>query len=181
MRLMGVTGRCGRAVPHSFVLALAVFAAGCDDAASRGAVGGPAPDFEFTPIDGKTQRLSELRGKPVIVNFFATWCGPCMEELPELDRKIASAYADRGLVVIAVGIDQKPEHVAKFEMSTKHSCLIVSDPSAEILTKFTSDDVIPQTYLIKPDGTIGMHLVGYAPGELDQLKSQVEKLLPASK
>ncbi len=178
MRRLPVKKSCWRLIACCLCLAGAV---GCERS-STGVVGKPAPDFEFSPIGGKPQRLSDLKGKPVIVNFFATWCGPCMIELPELDKKVASAFADRGLVVVAIGIDQKSEDVEEFEKSAKHSFLIAADPKTEIYAKFqnmTGEDAIPQTFLIKPDGTIEMHLVGYNPSVIDDLKTKAEKLLPA--
>jgi peroxiredoxin len=157
------------------VLALASFS--CDGAGGSASVGNMAPDFQFTPIDGEPQRLSDFKGKPVIVNFFATWCPPCMMELPELDRKIARPFADRGLVVIIIGLDQVPDDVAAFKKKTDYSFVIATDPRSEIFSKFTTQESIPQTFLIKPDGTIAMHLTGYEPSELQQLKVQVDKLL----
>jgi thiol-disulfide isomerase/thioredoxin len=164
-----------RAIAAWLLLPLVFLSVSCDGG------GQIAPDFEFKPIGGDSQKLSDLRGKPVIVNFFATWCGPCMMELPELDRYIAKPLAERGLVVILVGVDEKPEAVVEFKKENDYSFLVATDPKSEIISRFTSQQAIPQTFLIRPDGTIGMHLVGYDPNELRRLKRQVENLLPAAR
>ena len=67
-----------------------------DGAAGR--IGAPAPDFEWTDLDGRTLRLSSYRGKVVVVNFWATWCPPCREEMPALQR-VAALHAERALRV----------------------------------------------------------------------------------
>jgi peroxiredoxin len=181
MTLTKVAGRFLRTSAKCLFPLLAISSVSCEVGAPSKAVGQMAPDFEFQPLDGKSQRLSDLRGQPVIVNFFATWCGPCMMELPELDRKIARPFANRGLVVIAVGVDRSANDVAEFKKSNDYSFLVATDPKSKVFSEFTSQESIPQTFLIKPDGSIAMHLVGYEPNDLQELKRQVEKLLPASK
>ena len=141
------------------------------------AVGQAAPDFEFDVIGGKTQRLSDLLGQVVIVDFFATWCPPCLAELPELDRKIAKPFAKQGLVVVAVGLDDNPKIVQRFQRENDYSFWITADPTGQIVSRFTQDEGIPQTFLIRPDGTIAMHLTGYDPADLLALRREVEKLL----
>ncbi len=181
MRIFLRTNRFLRMVLWGLMPALALASCSCDGGGDSSSIGQMAPDFEFTPIDGKPQRLSDFKGQPVIVNFFATWCPPCLMELPELDRKIARPFADRGLVVLIIGIDQVPDDVADFKEKSSYSFVVATDPKSEIFSKFTTVESIPQTFLIKPDGTIAMHLKGYEPSELQELKTQVQKLLPAVK
>jgi peroxiredoxin len=181
MIFAATTNRFLRAVCWTLLPALALASLSCDGEGKSSSVGQMAPDFEFTPIDGKPQRLSDLKGQPVIVNFFATWCPPCLTELPELDRKIARPFADRGLVVLIIGLDQVSDDVADFKEKTDYSFVVATDPKSAIFSKFTTEESIPQTFLIKPDGTIAMHLKGYEPSELQELKVQVQKLLPAAR
>jgi len=68
------------------------------------APGRPAPDFALPDLDGNTLRLSDFSGRPVVLNFWATWCAPCRLEMPELARAAAD-YADQGLVVLAINQD----------------------------------------------------------------------------
>jgi peroxiredoxin len=172
----------------ALVLLVTTFVPGCTTNRTRSQVsdavevGQQAPDFEFEPVGGEPMRLSELRGKPVIVNFFATWCGPCMMELPELDSKLAKPLKDQGLVVIAFGIGETPQKMAELRRSTRCTYLVVPDSNSEIFEKFAgSEGAIPQSYLIRPDGTVDRHLVGYSPQELASLKKRVQELLKESK
>jgi len=137
-------------------------------------IGEPAPDFEFEPIDGKPQRLSDLKGQTVVLDFFATWCRPCMEELPELDRQVARAFAGKEVVVVAIGIGHSRDEVAKFQGRNNQSpMLFVPDPNQAIFSKYTDVGSIPRTVMIKRDGTIGTQMVGYAPHEMAVLASLV--------
>jgi len=70
--------------------------------------GFPAPDFEGTTLDGEAIRLRDLRGHAVVLNFWATWCGPCRFEMPAIER-VAKAYAERGLVVLLINQGESPE------------------------------------------------------------------------
>ena len=88
--------------------------------------GGEAPDFELMLIDGETFRLSEQRGKVVLINIWATWCGPCVAEMPEIDQ-LASDYADE-LVVIGVNCGETEETVAEFVETNGFTYLFAADP-----------------------------------------------------
>ena len=80
-----------------------------DGAAGR--IGAPAPDFEWTSLDGQTLRLSTYRGKVVVVNFWATWCPPCREEMPALQRVAAS---ERDIVVLEVDLMEPGDKARSF-------------------------------------------------------------------
>lgn len=75
--------------------------------------GSPAPDFTSTALDGSTVRLSDLRGKAVLLNFWASWCPPCREEMPYL-QEAHERYGAEGLVVLAVNLDESPVAIRSF-------------------------------------------------------------------
>jgi thiol-disulfide isomerase/thioredoxin len=88
-----------------------VIRAQIDAEGAAGRIGAPAPDFEWTGVDGKTVRLSSYRGKVVVVNFWATWCPPCREEMPALQR-VASSEPD--VVVLEVDLMEPGEKARSF-------------------------------------------------------------------
>ena len=113
-------------------------------------IGGQAPDFEWATPAGSLRRLSELRGRPVVVNFWATWCEPCREEMPALDR----AATDPDLVVIALDLDESADKVDGFLTSYGIRRLVpVIDAGKKVATRYGVVS-LPTTFFIGRDGTV---------------------------
>ena len=89
------------------------------------------PDFTLETVDGKTVSLSDYRGRPVVINFWATWCAPCREEMPLL-QETYDAHRDDGLVVIGVNVRETPEKVKRFlaEVGVEFPVLLDSEGAA---------------------------------------------------
>ena len=115
-------------------------------------VGEVAPDFQFTMPDGTIQKLSDLQGKKVVLNFWATWCEPCREEMPDLDK----AYRKYGedVVVLAVNKAEKVERIAAFSGQVPVSFPLIANPDADVADRYFTVNV-PLTFFINTDGTIG--------------------------
>lgn len=115
------------------------------------AVGYPAPDFTLTALDGETYTLSELRGTPVVLNFWATWCDPCRREMPAL-QATAEQYAGRALIL---GVDQgEPEHiVAPFVEEYGVTFPILMDTNLAVGNLYNLRGM-PTTYFIDAGGVI---------------------------
>jgi thiol-disulfide isomerase/thioredoxin len=122
-------------------------------AAGRGAVvGEPAPDFTLETADGKRIRLSELRGKAVLLNFWASWCGPCKAEMPDL-QAIAQKYEPEGLVVLAVNVGESKGTAVDFLRENKLTLTAPLDESSKVSNDYRVRG-LPTTYFIQRDGVI---------------------------
>lgn len=122
----------------------------------RPAVGYPAPDFRLKTLDNQNFALSELRGKPVVLNFWATWCGPCRNELPAL-QKASERYAGE---VAIIGVDQAEpaETVKKYADELGLTFTIPLDTSHDAANAYDVT-LMPTTYFIDAQGVIrSVHL-----------------------
>ena len=117
------------------------------------APGRPAPEFALPDLDGNTVRLSDLSGRPVVLNFWATWCAPCRLEMPELARAAAD-YADQGLVVLAINQDESAEQVGDFLTEVGLSLTALLDAGGEVGAAYGAF-FLPTTVIVGPDGIVG--------------------------
>jgi thiol-disulfide isomerase/thioredoxin len=118
-----------------------------------------APDFSLESLEGKTMRLSDFRGKAVLLNFWATWCGPCKIEMPwfvELQQK----YGSQGLQVVGVAMDDaSKEDIAKFakEMGVNYPVLIGKEAVGD---SYGGIPALPETFFIGRDGKVVDKILG---------------------
>jgi peroxiredoxin len=131
------------------------------------AVGQAAPDFTFmSAIPAKQQKLSDYRGKPVALHFWAAWCGPCVRELPLISALSSSKSDD--ITVLAVNCGETDRYVSSFLSKRKLRLNIVMDRDSSISALYNID-AIPQTFMIDSDGVIRSIRVGsYTKAELDR-------------
>lgn len=134
-------------------------------------IGEKTPDFSFEAIDGKTYSLKDFKGKTVWLNFFATWCGPCLVEIPEL-LKLSEKYED--VVFIGIGRGHTVGELKTFAESKNITYIIGADPDKKIFNLF-ADKYIPRNYLIKKR-KIRQQEVGFKKEEFDVLVGHLEKL-----
>lgn len=128
-----------------------------------------APPFELAALSGGTISLDDFRGSPVIVNFWATWCAPCVVEMPEL-QALYNAYQDDGLRILALNLDEAPSMVRAWveEMRLTYDILLDDD---EITAQTYRIFAQPSTYVINPDGVIVR--IFYGPATTRQLESVI--------
>ena len=136
------------------------------------------PDLEFVGSEGGSVRLSELKGNVILLNVWATWCGPCKKELPVVQR-MYDTYSDRNFVVLAVNVDADRKRVEPFVKQFNIS-LPVYYASPEDAGPLTAMG-IPSTFILGPDRTLMDRFVGYHPDVEDRWKKLLEKTLKARK
>jgi cytochrome c biogenesis protein CcmG/thiol:disulfide interchange protein DsbE len=121
-------------------------------------VGRPAPDFALADLDGNPVRLGDFRGRPVVVNFWATWCGPCVEEFPILQRALARPDA-AGLVVVGVVVRDNSEAARQFMARMGARWPAAMDPGEDVARRF-GIYAPPETFFIDADGVVVGRQIG---------------------
>jgi peroxiredoxin len=133
-----------------------------------------AEDFTLRLVDGATFRLSEHRGKTVLINFWATWCPPCREEMPALER-LYRRHKDRGLVLVAVSLDADPTVVPPYVRASKLTFPVALDPKAEVGNKY-GVRALPSSFVVDRQGTMTALALGPRVWDNDASHSLVEAL-----
>ena len=152
----------------AYVLLAAAAAAGTN-------VPSPAPDVELQRADGGTVRLSDLKGKVVLVDFWASWCGPCKLSFPALDAVYKHRHQD-GLEVLAVNVDEDRRSAEEFLKDRPHDMPIFFDPRGRAPAAFRVDGM-PSSYLLDRRGRIRFKHVGYTAAIGSAQAREVEVLL----
>ncbi|OPX00430.1 MULTISPECIES: peroxiredoxin family protein [Geobacillus] len=138
-------------------------------------VGNRAPDFALRALNGEEVRLSDFRGKRVIVNMWATWCPPCRAEMPDM-QKFYERYKDEGVEIVAVNLTQserQPEHVGRFIQEYGITFTVLLDEKGEVYRQYQAQ-AIPTSYLIDSKGIIRKKMIG--PMSYDWLVDQMESI-----
>ena len=157
------------------LLALAL-AAGVAMAGDRLNPGEKAPAFTAKTASGDSVALADYAGKVVLVDVWASWCGPCMIELPELD-KLAARLAGKDAVVLAVNIDDTQDNAERFITRAKiaHATLLFDAEKA--VPAALSIDAMPTSIVIDKDGVIRHVNRGYGSGDVETMEAVIESLL----
>ena len=121
--------------------------------------GDRAPEFSVRSLDGKTVSLSSYRGKAVMVHFWATWCPPCVEELPTLERLYRANFG-KDLEILAVSVDEGgADAVGQFMQKNRFSLPVLLNPDKSVASAYGTFK-FPETYLIDRDGIIRRKIIG---------------------
>jgi thiol-disulfide isomerase/thioredoxin len=123
-----------------------------------------APDFTLTALDGTTLHLADMRGDVVLVDFWATWCGPCKIAMPGL-QKLHEEYGAQGVRVLALSVDQKGETVVRPFIEQNGYTFAVALADEATRRAYGGIQSIPTTVIIRPDGTVHDMMVGAHPYE----------------
>jgi thiol-disulfide isomerase/thioredoxin len=143
--------------------------------ASADIVGQPAPDFALRSMKGPSVRLSEHLGEVVIINFWATWCGPCRQEMPLLDELYAK-YQRAGLIMLSVNIDEKLDPAIEMAQTLKVSYPVLFDTRKEVSRAYDVS-AMPVTVLVDRAGVVRYVSEGYKPGYEKRYTEKLRELL----
>ena len=139
-------------------------------------IGKPAPDFGFADLDGKKVRLSDYRGKVVLVNIWATWCRPCVDEMPSLGR-LYRKFKDKDFEVLAISIDAEgAKMVAPFVKEYKLTFPALIDPEGSIKESYGVTGV-PESFIIDQQGILVKKVIGAADWSAPEVFRFIENLL----
>ena len=134
-----------------------------------------APDAAYTLLDGSRGQVADLRGKVVLVNFWATWCPPCLAEMPAMER-LWQQHRDGDFVMVAISVDADPAKVAPFVAQHKLTFPIVLDPTMQVASAY-GVRALPSSFLVDRAGHLTGLAIGPRPWDNDASHSLVEGLV----
>jgi len=155
------------------VLATALLATAWPAAAADGAV--PAPQFSLASRAGGEVSLADLRGQVVMINFWASWCGPCRQEFPALDQ-IYAKYKPMGFTLVAINVESEKADAEKFLSATPASFPILFDPDNTVSGKY-GVSAMPTTVLVDRQGRVRWQHRAYKPGDEAKYIEQIRAAL----
>ncbi|MCU7853502.1 MAG: TlpA family protein disulfide reductase [Candidatus Thiodiazotropha sp. (ex Monitilora ramsayi)] len=136
---------------------------------------GPAPDFTLKSRSGENIKLSELRGQVVMINFWASWCGPCRQEMPILDQ-LYQRYEPMGFTLLGVNVEEDSAAAEKVLREIPVSFPVLYDSKNQVSENYQVR-AMPSTFLIDRDGKVRYLHKGYKPGYEDEYQQQVRELI----
>ena len=139
------------------------------------AIGAVAPDFTLRSSLGKNLKLSEYRGQVVMINFWATWCAPCRQEMPELNR-LYEQYQRVGFVLLGVNVDDNPKAAQELSAQLGVRFPVLFDSAKQVSGRYDID-AMPSTLLIDRSGTVRYLHRGYRRGVEKEYEEKIRELL----
>ena len=139
-----------------FMLSLVLILVSCSSPVPQ--VGKQAPDFQLPSLGGQSVSISDFQGKPILLNFWATWCGPCLQEMPLL-QAIFEEQLDNSLVMLAINIGEPAPAVNNFMRNGNYSFPVLLDTERDVAQDYNIR-AIPTTFFIDEDGVIQEIKVG---------------------
>jgi peroxiredoxin len=161
------------------VVSSAALLNGCQPASSGDwnvKIGDPLPAFSLPDTSGATRSLDEFKGKPMVVNVFATWCGPCRAELPHVEKELWQAYKDKGLSVVAISTSEEAEEVKTFVQDMNLSMPVLIDSTGKYTGQLGGSS-IPRALIVDKDHKIVHQEVGFSEPLFEKFVERVRKLL----
>lgn len=161
--------------PRLLLIGLASLGIACISSAASLASGTPAPRFELGSADGKTIDLASLQGKVVMINFWASWCGPCRKEMPILEQ-LNKQYRPKGLALVGINVEPDPSAALEWLKATPVSFPILFDSQSKV-SKLYQVAGMPNTVIIDRKGMVRYIHRGYRPGVENDYLDQIRQLI----
>jgi len=138
----------------------------------------PAPDFQLRSINNKSVSLSDFKGQVVLIDFWATWCGPCKVAMPHIQR-IFDENKENGFVVLSISIDEArtASKVKPYIKSRGYTFEVLLDKETEAVSLYNPQKVLPYAVLIDRNGEVAWRHSGYVAGDEKELEKQVKAML----
>jgi len=162
---------------HSVVVAALawaglLFACGSADYVERGSA---APDFTLERLDGGALSLSDLRGRVVLINFWATWCEPCKEEMPAMER-LYQAHREAGFELVAISVGEEPEPVRAFRDQIGFTFPVLLDPDRVAANAYQTHR-FPESFLVDAEGVVVERYIGPKTWDHEAYRERVGRLI----
>ncbi len=138
--------------------------------------GDKVPVFTISTLTGEDVSIEKLKGKVVLINFFATWCGPCMKEMPEIESKLWPKFKDQNFAMLSIGRGHTTDELQTWNKKKAFTFPIAADPKREVYSKFASQ-YIPRNFIVDKSGKIIWQGVGFDQKELEQMIKVIESNL----
>ena len=138
-------------------------------------IGQKAPDFTLRTNAGKNQKLSELRGQVVMINFWATWCPPCREEMPHLNR-LYDQYRKTGFVLLGVNVDDNAQQAQDMARELQIAFPVLFDTTKQVSRRYDVD-AMPSTVIVDRDGKVRYIFRGYRPGTEQRYDAAIREMI----
>lgn len=143
--------------------------------AEQQTLSGAAPDFTLPSNTGENIRLAEHRGEVVMINFWASWCGPCRQEMPILDE-LYNRYGRAGFTILGVNVEPDPSDANKILKDIPVSFPVLYDTESKV-SQLYKVEAMPSTVLIDRNGNMRYLHLGYKPGYEDAYREQIKELI----
>ena len=141
--------------------------------------GGPAPALALKDLKGREHRLADYQGRVVLINFWATWCAPCRDEMPSIQR-LKEKLAGRPFVVLAVNLDEPESRIEKFLSEVRLDFPVLLDPGRRVASAWGAR-ILPASHIVGPDGRVRYTVVGEINWDHEQVVGRISELLPPQK